>query len=333
MKLSLATALLIGTASTNDLKFPIGWPTVECPIADYFTQVMKSYWEPEEIVQADPLFKANPNGVPTAMFHGFGDACINPGMGNIDKIIAEGTGAHVECIEVGLPSLGEVINNIETVAQKSCDQIKANKNFQGEFNVIGLSQGGLLARYIVEECEMPGKVRNMVTIGGPHMGVDAVPHCISGVACELVNYVARKLVYLPIVQDWLVPAGYFRDAANFQAYLKGSVFLPALNNESEQKTGFSQARKDRFSALNGAQLIMFDQDTMIYPKETAHFQSLDSKGKNVLPLEETDFYKQDYIGLRSLKEAGKADFVTWSGDHLQFSIAQLNEQVIPFLMK
>jgi hypothetical protein len=36
-------------------------------------------------------------------------------------------------------------------------------------------------------------------------------------------------------------------------------------------------------------LVMFDEDTVIYPKETAWFQSLDKKG-NVLPLNGTDFY-------------------------------------------
>ena len=38
---------------------------------------------------------------------------------------------------------------------------------------------------------MPGKVRNMLTIGGPHMGVDAVPNCISGFICDIVNFVAK----------------------------------------------------------------------------------------------------------------------------------------------
>lgn len=42
---------------------------------------------------------------------------------------------------------------------------------------------------------MAGKVRNMVTIGGPHMGVDKVPHCFDGSACEVVNSIADKFVY------------------------------------------------------------------------------------------------------------------------------------------
>mgnify|MGYP001006535841 CR=1 FL=1 len=79
------------------------------------------------------------NGVPTAMFHGFGDACIMPGDVQFDKTIKEGTGAYIKCIEVGIPSVGEVLNNFDTIAQKSCSEVAANENFQGEFNVIGLS--------------------------------------------------------------------------------------------------------------------------------------------------------------------------------------------------
>lgn len=139
------------------------------------------------------------NAVPTAVFHGLGDACINPGMGSFTKKIATGTGAYAKCIEVGLPSLGEFFNNFEHVAEVSCKKIAADENFKGEFNVVGLSQGGILARYIAESCEMPGKVRNIATLGGPHMGVDLVPQCFSGPLCYLVNAFVKKVIYLDLV--------------------------------------------------------------------------------------------------------------------------------------
>lgn len=69
---------------------------------------------------------------------------------------------------------------------------------------------------------------------------------------------------------------------------------------------------------------------MIYPKETAWFQGLDKNGK-VQPLKESDFYKQDYIGLKSLDEAGKIKFDEINGDHLQFTTSYIKETVIPFL--
>jgi len=166
---------------------------------------------------------------------------------------------------------------------------------------------------------MPGKVRNMVTIGGPHMGVDAIPHCFEGAICDMVNDIARKLVYEPAVQDILAPAGYFRDPTNIDAYLKGSVFLPALNNEIEQTSDAAVARKQRFSALNGAMLVKFSNDTMISPKETAWFQPHDKDGKTVFPNNATDFYNKDYIGLKTLDDGQKVKRVEWDGDHLQFT--------------
>jgi len=210
--------------------------------------------------------------IPTVVFHGLGDACINPGMIGFMNKIGKGTQGVVKCIEVGMPSFGEVFNNFETIAEISCKKVAEDSTFSGEFNVVGLSQGGLLARYMVEECEMPGKVRNMVTLGGPHMGVDAVPNCLSGVACAAVNFIAKHLIYFGFMQNWVAPAGYFRDVNNYKTYLDYSVFLPTLNNEHTKGRGsLSQLKKEKFSALNGALLVMFDADTVVYPKETAWF--------------------------------------------------------------
>jgi hypothetical protein len=48
--------------------------------------------------------------------------------------------------------------------------LKADKNFEQDFNVIGLSQGGLHARYVVENCDTKGRAKNLITLGGPHAG-------------------------------------------------------------------------------------------------------------------------------------------------------------------
>lgn len=216
------------------------------------------------------------------MFHGLGDACIYPGMSSFDKLISEGTGAYSKCIEVGLPTVGEYFNNFEYIAQLSCSKIAADANFDGEFNVIGLSQGGLLARYIVEECEMKGTVRNIVTLGGPHMGVDGVPK-ISNIPLigPIVDFVAKKLVYIAPVQNWLAPAGYFRDVNNMAKYEAKSVFLPALNNENQalKTSKLAALKKENFGSLNAAMFVMFSEDTIIVPKESAWFQQYDLDGK------------------------------------------------------
>lgn len=38
----------------------------------------------------------------------------------------------------------------------------------------------------------------MLTLGGPHMGVDKVPHCFSGAICNGINWVIDHLVYTRI---------------------------------------------------------------------------------------------------------------------------------------
>ena len=42
---------------------------------------------------------------------------------------------------------------------------------------------------------MPGKVRNLWTAGGPHMGVDKIPNCFTGPFCDFINGVVKKIVY------------------------------------------------------------------------------------------------------------------------------------------
>ena len=136
---------------------------------------------------------------PTAVFHGLGDQCINPGMHNFAKEIADKTGAYAHCVEVGNGSETSFFGNFRKQGQMACDAILANENFQGEFNVVGLSQGSLLARYIAEECPIKGHVRNYLSIGGPNMGVSDIPGCFGGQLCEYVNYVARNLAYFPAI--------------------------------------------------------------------------------------------------------------------------------------
>lgn len=76
--------------------------------------------------------------------------------------------------------------------------------------------------------------------------------------------------------------------------------------------------------------VMFSNDTIIYPKETAWFHELQIDG-SITPVTETDFYKNDLIGLKTLNEAGKVQFVEFAGNHLQFTEEQIVTIIAPFL--
>ena len=182
---------------------------------------------------AAALFAATSTAIPTAIFHGLGDSCLYPGMHSFSKKIAKDTNDYAKCLEVGNGSITSMTDNFMDQAEKACTKLQADETFANadEINVMGLSQGALLARYIVESCPIKGKVRNWASIGGPNMGVADIPHCFSGPFCKIVNAVARDFVYTGLIQNMIGPAGYFRDAEHTKQYLNGSVFLPYLNNE------------------------------------------------------------------------------------------------------
>ena len=69
------------------------------------------------------------------------------------------------------------MENFETQAESACNSLKTDERFNSvdEISVVGLSHGALIARFIVEECDISAKVRNYVSIGGPHQGVSKIP--------------------------------------------------------------------------------------------------------------------------------------------------------------
>jgi len=101
------------------------------------------------------------------------------------------------------------------------------------------------------------------------MGVAATPNCFEGFFCNILNFIVKNLVYFQAIQDLVGPAGYFRDPNHLTEYLDYSVFLPYVNGE--KKGNMTEAVHERFSSLNAALFVMFSEDTVIYPKETAWF--------------------------------------------------------------
>jgi len=59
------------------------------------------------------VLAASAAAVPTAVFHGLGDACIYPGMHQFTKEIANGTNDFAKCVEVGNGSLTSIFKNFE----------------------------------------------------------------------------------------------------------------------------------------------------------------------------------------------------------------------------
>ena len=163
------------------------------------------------------------------------------------------------------------------------------------------------------------------------MGVNGVPHCgFESGLCSIMNkFIGKYLVYSKFVQEVVGPAGYYRDSFNLKQYQTGSTFLAALNNERD----FDQKSKDRFMNIEKLILIKFNQDTMIIPKETAWFQAYKPGTTDVIPMDQTDLYLNDLIGLKYLDQNSKVYKYSVEADHLQISREELIQYVINNIKK
>ena len=57
------------------------------------------------------------------MFHGVGDACIYPLDIDMINVVREGTGAYIECVEIGLPTIGSIFTSMDKLAAASCEKV------------------------------------------------------------------------------------------------------------------------------------------------------------------------------------------------------------------
>ena len=262
---------------------------------------------------------------PIAVFHGITESCDMKGTSTLVNDLKRDLGVHVECIEIGNGFLDTIFKNLQSQVEEACDKIKSNPNFQSKFNILGLSQGTLIGRYIIEKCDMQGQVAKYMSFDGPQMGIGSIPKLTCGTFCDfLVNMTAPTFYKL---QDTIGPAAYFRFKYDQEYYMEHNTFLKMLNNENEIK---DEEIYKRFSSLEKVKLIKNRADSVIVPRESCWFEFYDFEGNNIVPLEESEFYIKDFIGLRKLIEEGKVIFTEFTGEHILYNIVEYWEEIVEF---
>eukprot|EP01015_Nassula_variabilis_P019591 TRINITY_DN331_c0_g1_i8.p1 TRINITY_DN331_c0_g1~~TRINITY_DN331_c0_g1_i8.p1 ORF type:complete len:169 (+),score=31.39 TRINITY_DN331_c0_g1_i8:431-937(+) len=156
-----------------------------------------------------------------------------------------------------------------------------------------------------------------MSLGGPHMGVYRFPYCITSKFCAVVAEILSYAIDIPIIQDFIAPAQFYRDPHRPEDFLRVSRFLADLNNERPNK---NQQYKDRIINLDLMVLVKFAKDHVIYPKVSEWFGYVDKRyGGDEIVMQETELYKQDYIGLRELNERGALKFMELPGEHVEWT--------------
>ncbi|PNY03645.1 palmitoyl-protein thioesterase 1-like [Trifolium pratense] len=109
---------------------------------------------------------------------GIGDQCKNGGIKNFVKLLSDWSGSQGYCLEIGngmwtswtKPLLKQTAIACEKVVKKMSDLTQG-------YNIVGLSQGNVIGRGIIEFCDGGPPVKNFISLGGPHAGTASIPFC------------------------------------------------------------------------------------------------------------------------------------------------------------
>ncbi|KAM3263731.1 hypothetical protein P3L10_000725 [Capsicum annuum] len=152
-----------------------------------------------------------------------------------------------------------------------------------------------------------------------------------GLSQKKNNLCSGAAIYSDYNQAHFAPSGYTKLPDDIPGYLKGCRFLPKFNNEIPN--AFNPIYKQRFSSLQNLVLVMFEQESVVTPKESCWFGFYqDGAYSQILPAQQTDVYKEDLFGLQILDKAGKVKFIKAQGRHLEITIPEMQQFVVPYLI-
>lgn len=125
------------------------------------------------------LHAAAASRLPVVVFHGLGDRFDSPGLVSLADDIASGDNATYVYIartsnDSNVDKKATLFGNMTAQLEVIANEIRKIDALRDGFNALGLSQGGLFARYYIERYNLAGHgypvLRNLVTMGSPWVG-------------------------------------------------------------------------------------------------------------------------------------------------------------------
>lgn len=236
------------------------------------------------IITLIPYNKTFISHVPVVVLHGVASSVANLIL--FSEWLSLSFNRRVFNIEVGNGFQNSLFMPLNAQLDLLCETIYTIPELETGFDFIGLSQGGLLARGYLNKCnKFP--IRTLVNIVSPNGGV------IENTTIDM---------YSDFYQKQLSISGYWRDPLQLEKYLSKCSYLPFINNEINHP--LSLQYKNRILSLNNYIVVWSPNDETIYPPESAKF-SFFNKKYDIIPLEKTDIYMDDMLGLKELNMDGR----------------------------
>ncbi|CAH8603813.1 unnamed protein product [Schistosoma mattheei] len=264
--------------------------------------------------------------LPVIIWHGMGDRGTGMGILKLAKAIqVEIPGTYVKCITTS----DSVIQDIEDTyfmpisdqLDYVCRMIHEDKNLSNGLHMIGISQGGLFVRALVQKCNLSKGI-----FGIPKCTIDGFIHL-----CLLMNELLSYGAYIKFIQSHVVQAQYWHDPLEEDVYRKYSQFLADINQENE----INEIYREKLRNIQRLVLVKFSGDTIVIQKNLKQWFGFYQNGSstNITTLQDSILYTEDRLGLRELNKRGDLHFIEKDGDHLHFDVYWFIEKIVIAFLK
>ena len=257
---------------------------------------------------------------PVVLMHGL--MATKSAMSHIEGFLkADYPGIHVTNVEIGNgEKLDSLLINMNRQVEMFAAAVRADPMLANGFDMVGHSQGGLLTRAYIERYNSP-KVHNYFSLAGPQDGVFGIPDFNDWCPDDACPWLAEWMSAVSeggwaesFFQEHISAAQYWKNPLNYSKYLDAVTFLPDINNEREVKN--ATYRANMLDVTGKHWYIQALEDHIVVPKQSEWF-SFFAVGQDKVILNTTDTrgYQGDWIGLKSLNEAGRVTFATAECTH------------------
>ena len=267
--------------------------------------------------------EAKKSYVPIVLVHGV--MSDDYGMAPTEHYIKKHMGEDVYIKNVQL-GLGEItsLTNVYHQAEHLRAAIQGDPKLKDGFNFVVHSQGGLVSRYYLEKYNNP-QVLTYISWGSPQQGVFGLPGTLDA-RFKWLDYMegyAHHVLYSKAIQKLVGFAGYWHDTLHYEKYLRKACFLPYINNEIPHED--DALFKKNICSLKNMVLVMSTKEEIVEPKISCHFGFYKKGSKEEIEnLVDTELYKEDKLGLRTLHESGRLHLRVADCAHAQFQEDEKN---------